>query len=170
MDESRKFQTKSGYCHLLPDKIVLSRHGERGAASQLVFGNGYKRHVWVYSVLALLCLFLVYKYWTEGRNMEAIIGGVFTLLVGYAAINGLQYSATRTIYRHSIKDVDFIEGRSGLTRSRFVVHFTDDKGRAQKRLLLLPGSSQGGKAETEMALEAMKEEKLYPFDKFRNNV
>ena len=47
------FRTKSGFCHLFPDKIVLTRDGVVGNLSNFVVGSNISRILFVYTLIAV---------------------------------------------------------------------------------------------------------------------
>ena len=43
MEQEKTFKTKTGYCHILPDKIVLTRNNTLGTVTKGIFGNNMAR-------------------------------------------------------------------------------------------------------------------------------
>jgi hypothetical protein len=43
MESEKIFKTKTGFCHILPDKIVLKRDGVVGNAAKVTVGNNIAR-------------------------------------------------------------------------------------------------------------------------------
>ena len=77
----------------------------------------------------------------------------------WGILKSLNNSASPIIDRKTIRQVRFIHGKDGLTRSRFEVFFVE-KGKVKKRLILLPGPLSDGEAETEKAVALMRNERL----------
>jgi hypothetical protein len=154
------FKTKSGYCHVLPDKIVLTRDGVIGNLSKAVNGNGISRILILYSLISIYLLYSSYSKFQKDEFVPAVfyLGLAVFLISGiFRSINN---SATPIIERSKIKEVKFINGTKGVTRSRFEVFFEDEKGKIKKRFILLPGSLSNGDSATKKALEIMRNEKL----------
>jgi len=154
------FKTKSGYCHVLPDKIVLTREGVIGNLSQAVNGNGISRILILYSLISIYLLYSSYSKFQKNEVVSAIFYLASAVFLIFGIFKSSNNSAIPIIERSKIIDVKFINGNKGLTRSRFEVFFEDEKGKIKKRFILLPGSLSNGDSVTKKALEIMKNEKL----------
>lgn len=161
MDQGKIFRTKTGFCHVLSDKILLTRNGVPGSISNVVVGNkSIVRILVLYGILALLLFYLGY---TKFKNDETITGSLFVAIGAYllfGIFTSLNNSSVPVIERDRIVNIKFIRGISGLTRSRFIVSFRDENNRIKKRMILMPGSLNGEKEENEKALKIMQEEGL----------
>ena len=158
METSKIFKTKTGYCHVLQDKIVLTRDGIIGNLAQVTTGNNIARPLIIYGLIAAGLLFLAIQEFNQGQTGSASVFIVFGLLLIFGIFKSLNNSATPVIDRQNIQDIEFKKAIPGLTPSHFIVHFLADNGKVKKRLILLPGSLTGGPVETEKALQIMKEE------------
>jgi hypothetical protein len=159
--DEHTFKTKTGFCHILPDTIVLTRDGVIGNIANITVGNNsIYRILTLYSMFACVHFFLA----TISYQSEQTISFIFFTLIGllsvYIVLRSFNHSTTPVIERVRIKDVVFKRGFKGITRSRFEVLFEDDNRKTKKRLILLPGSLSGGQQEAEKALDMMKREKL----------
>jgi hypothetical protein len=155
----KTFRTKTGFCHVTEDQIILTRDGVIGSVAKVTVGNSISRILIIYGVISLGLIYFAYDSYIKGGMFVTILFGLLGLYLINAIIKSLNNSATPIIDRKEIKTTKFIKGTSGLTRSRFEIEFNEG-GTIKKRLILLPGSLTGGKDETEKALEIMKEEKL----------
>lgn len=160
METKNTFITKTGFCHVLPDKIVLTRDGIIGNVAKVTVGNNISRILLIYSGLSCLLMYAAYDFYLQGQIAKTILFGLIAVYLVYGIINSLNNSATPIIYRDKIKDVKLKKAIAGLTRSRFEIKFEDDDGKIKKRLIILPGSISGGPNETEKAIKIMTEEKL----------
>lgn len=160
MEQEKTFRTKSGYCHVLPDKIVLTRDGVVGNASNVLVGNSIVRVLVIYAVLALVFAYTAYVYLSSCRYVGGGIMAALALLLVLSILTSLNNSATPVIERSSIVKIVFIRGIPGVTRSRFEVFFRNAGNRVKKRVIMMPGSLNGEKEENEKALRIMKEEGL----------
>lgn len=160
METEKRFSTKTGYCHILPDRIVLTRDGMIGNAATITVGNTIYRILFIYGLLCCVLLYGAYGLFLKGHFFLVALYGLLILYLAYGIISSLNNSTTPVIERHRIRKVRFIKGIPGLSRSRFEIKFEDDSGKIKKRLILLPGSAGGGIKEAERALGIMKEEKL----------
>lgn len=160
MEEEKTFKTKTGYCHILPDRIVLTRDGIVGNVAKVAVGNGIARILIIYGVIIIGLFYFAFSAFQNGQTMRPILFGLIGIYLIYGIINSLNNSATPVIDREMIKEVRFKKAIKGLTRSRFEVMFRDDNGKTKKRLIMLPGSMSDGDIETEKAVEIMKAAKL----------
>ncbi|GGK27650.1 hypothetical protein GCM10007962_22370 [Yeosuana aromativorans] len=156
METEQKFKTKTGFCHILSDKIVLTRDGVIGNVAELTTGKNIYRILTIYGVLAI---FFLYKAYQSMENQEwfwtIMFGGIGIYLI-YSIIKSSNYSATPVIERNKIKNVEFKPAKKFLTRSYFKVDFEQNGGKTKSRLIMLPGSLNDGTNETEKALGIMK--------------
>lgn len=158
MDTGKVFKTKTGYCHILQNKIVLSRDGLIGNVAKVTMGNHIARPLVIYGILSAGLFYLAFKDFTKGQKPEAFlffIPGVFLLIGIFRSLNN---SATPVIERQKIRDIEFKKALPGATRAYFIVHFENESGQIKKRLIMLPGSLNNGQIETEKALEIMTSE------------
>ncbi len=159
MSESeKKFRTKTGYCHIFPDKIVLTRSSTVGEFSNIVVGNSIYR---VLIIQGLITIFLAYSAFGNFRNGNVSFGflwAFFVLFFLYNIVSSLKNSAIPVIYRNQIEGITFVPAVKIISRAYFSVQFKDEKGTSKKRLIILPGSLNNGDAEAEIAVRIMKEE------------
>jgi hypothetical protein len=160
MDNEKIFKTKTGYCHIQSDKIVLTRDGIIGNVAQVTVGNNIARILIIYGGLSVALLYFAFNSYQHRQIAEAILYTLVALYLVYGITNSLNNSATPIIDRNKIIDVKFKKAIIGLTRSRFEVYFQDDNGQTKKRLIMLPGSLTDGQNETEKALKIMTDENL----------
>lgn len=158
MDTENTFKTKTGYCHITQDKIILTRDGIIGNVSKVTMGNNIARPLIVYSIISLGLFFLAYKSFSEGEKISANISLVLGLLLLVSIVKSFNNSAIPVIDRERIKDIEFKNAIAGATRSYFIVHFENDNGDMKRRLILLPGSLANGPEETQRALQIMTSE------------
>lgn len=156
----KSFETKTEFCHVFTDKIVLSRDINKNNISRVVASNKIKR---VLIILGLISIFLFYKSYTVFKEKDYVFS-LFFLFLGlyyiYNILTSRNSSTTSLIYRNSIKEVVFVKAKPYLTRAYFNVYFSDENNNTKKRLIMLPGSFSNGKSETEKALKIFKEEGL----------
>ena len=160
MEAGKKFITKTGYCHILQDKIILTRDGVIGNVAKITVGNGINRILLIYSAISIFLFYSAYSSFKKEEKFSAILFCVFALYLIYSILKSRNNSATPIIDRNKIKEVKFYNGKVGITRSRFEIKFEDENGKLKSRLIMLPGSLNDGKRETENALEIMKNENL----------
>jgi hypothetical protein len=153
------FRTKTGQCHILDDRIVLTREGFAGNVSEIVVGNNISRSLIMYTVFLAYMLYQSYEVYVEGSTVRMLIRLLIAALLLTLILKSINNSATPVVFRDKIKDVVFNDA-TGLKRSYFIVTFENDKGKLKKRLIMLPGSLTGGEEETPKALSIMRSEGL----------
>jgi len=154
------FKTKTGFCHILPEKIILTRDGIIGNIAKVTVGNNIPRILITYGGISIGLFYFVFDSYKNGQIIQMLFFGLIGIYLIYGIISSINNSATPIIDRNKIKEVKFKAAIFGLTRSRFEVFFKTENGKIKKRLIMLPGSLTGGKEETEKALKIMREEKL----------
>lgn len=158
MNPEKVFKTKTGYCHVLPDKIVLTRTGVLGNIAELTSGNNIARPLIIYGICSIGLFYASAKGFMEGE----VGTGAFFLIVGLLLVLGIlksiHNSGLPVIERSRIKAIEFKKAIPSITRAYFVVHFVNDQGKMKRRLIMLPGSLSGGDTETNKALQIMAEE------------
>ncbi len=160
MESEKTFKTKTGFCHILSDKIILTRDGIIGNVSKSTVGNNIGRVLLVYGGLSTFLLYSAFNDYKNGQIATSIFFGIIGLYPIYGIITSLNNSATPIIERSKIKNIKLKKAIFGLTRSRFEILFEDDNAKTKKRLIMLPGSMTNGQSETEKAVKIMTEEKL----------
>ena len=106
METEQKFKTKTGFCHILTDKIVLTRDGIVGNVAELTTGNNIYRILGIYGVMSIVLLYMAYTKIAKEDWIEfAVYFGIGVYLV-YSLIKSLNLSATPIIERNKIKNVD----------------------------------------------------------------
>lgn len=159
METGKTFRTKTGFCHVTADKIILTRDGVIGSISKVTTGNNISRILIVYGILSVGLIYFAYESLTKGDTPTTLFFGLSGLYLVYGIAKSINNSATPIIDRKDIKSVTYFPGTPGLTRPRFEVEFTDN-GRIKKRLILLPGTLAGGQSEKDNAVQIMRDEKL----------
>ncbi|WP_330442807.1 phosphoribosylaminoimidazolesuccinocarboxamide synthase [Flavobacterium sp. C4GT6] len=155
----KKFKTKTGYCHVLPDNIVLTRDGVLGEISKIAVGNTMVRSMVLYSLFLVYLIYKVVTLYAIGDMVRAIFHLAIAVLLFFALLKSVNNSATPVIPRNKIKAVTFKKA-TALTRAYFLIDFEDEKGKLKKRIVMLPGSMSGGYEAAEDAVKIMQEEKL----------
>ncbi|MCL5247766.1 phosphoribosylaminoimidazolesuccinocarboxamide synthase [Cellulophaga sp. 20_2_10] len=165
MEPEQKFKTKTGFCHILADKIVLTRDGIVGNIAELATGDKITRLLIVYGLLAALMAYNAYNDFISENWLFFGIYLIAGIYLTYTIVKSINYTAIPVIERDKIKNVEFKAAKKYLTRSYFKVDFEQANGKLKSRLIMLPGSLNGGTNETENALSIMKKAGL-----IKNNV
>lgn len=159
METEKTFRTKTGFCHVTGDKIILTRDGVIGNISKVTVGNNISRILIIYGLLSIGLIYFAYDSYVKGDIAMTIFFGLIGLYLIYGIMKSKNNSATPVIERKDIKGVIYNSGTPGLTRPRFEIRF-NDKGKIKKRLIMLPGTLGGGQSEGDKAVQIMRDEKL----------
>jgi hypothetical protein len=148
VETEKVFRTKTGYCHVLPDKIVLTRNGIIGNLSKVAVGNHISRSLIISALIAIWLLYLAFSHFMKDERFISLICLLVATFLIQAIFkswnNCFQFakpgSAAPIIERSSIKSAAFRPARKGLTRAYFEILFENANGKIKKRLIMLPGS------------------------------
>ena len=165
MKTEQTFKTKTGFCHITEDKIVLTRDGIIGNMAELTTGNSIVRLLIIYGLIAAL---MIYNAYGDFKNENWLFFGLYLIggiYLTYTVFKSINLSATPIIERNKIKNVEFKSAKKNLTRSYFKINFEQNDGKIKSRLIMLPGSLNDGANETEKAIGIMKNAGL-----IKNNV
>lgn len=158
--KEKKFKTKTGYCHILSDKIVLTKDGVIGSISKIVSGNSIAQVQIINFLISLIAFFVAYYSYQKNEMGNALFFSILGLFIIYSFFISFNNSTNPVIDRQAIKEVKYKKAIPLITRAYFEVHFQDHQNQLKKRLIMLPGSLSNGDQETDKALKIMKEEKL----------
>jgi hypothetical protein len=162
-DQSNTFMTREGFCHLLPDHIILTKDGRHELARYREPKISARLQAIVY--LCLLTGLLAYNSWklyAEDKALSIFFAAAVLFFV-LRFIRNMRYSQTNIIPRDRIRAVRFIKAFPYLTRSRLIVTFEDENGKLQMSLVPLPGWLNEGDRHTAEAIALLEKEELLPF-------
>ena len=120
MEDVKTFRTKTGYCHITPDQIILNKDAVLDTSEKMTESDGVVKIVLVYIIFAAYLIYSAYGDFGRGENVMAGILALVAVGLIYAIAISLDNSGTPVIDRSSIKKVTFTTGRKGLSRSVFV--------------------------------------------------
>ena len=103
--DNKTFKTKTGYCHILPDKIVLTRDGIIGNIAKVTVGNNISRILLIYGGLSAFLLYYAFNSYQKGQIFIIIFFGIIGLYLIYGIFRSLNTSATPIIERNKIKEI-----------------------------------------------------------------
>lgn len=150
IETTPKFQTKTGYCYLRDSRLVLTRGGERSTQVRCSPVISWLAVSFQFIMGALLLLEAYVVMQDEFRPLVIALALLSAwLLYGSLTVILGRYSTVTVISKDSIQSVKFCRGVRGFTRSRFVVTFRNPRGKIHRRLIMLPGSMNGGNQVTD---------------------
>ncbi|MFD2907221.1 hypothetical protein ACFSX9_00590 [Flavobacterium ardleyense] len=80
MEHEKKFRTKTGFCHILPEKIILTRDGIIGNVAKITVGNRISRILIIYSAFAIFLLYFALAAYQENKVVTALF---YSFYAGY---------------------------------------------------------------------------------------
>ena len=140
MSEEKIFRTKTGFCHILPDKIVLTHDGIAGSAANAVPGKtkSIVRTLIIYGLLTIYFAYKAFTMFSRGETVWAVLYSLVVIFNIYAIATSINNSTASVIERSKIKSVTFKNAQPGITRSYSEIYFEDENGKIKKRLIMLP--------------------------------
>ena len=160
MKPAKKFLTKTGFCHILEDKIVFTPRGFVGIMGDLTVEGRMMRILLFFGLLTILIIYFAYVKYLENEIVWAGLFGIIGAYLIYGIIKGLNTSLHPIIDRSQIKEVKFIKAVKDLTSPSFEIKFFDVKGKTRKRIITLPYPSEKYKSNIHNAINIMREEGL----------
>jgi len=151
-----QFRTKTGFCTITPQQIILERQGVRGEVANTVFGSGIHRALAIYTVLGIAALAFGVLLYFQGATVSGVVYSLLGLIFLSNAFTSRNNSAAPVIERSAIQSVEAHPPRPPFTRGYFSVWFMEN-GRKRRRLIILPGSFSGGDEEYRKALTVLQE-------------
>jgi hypothetical protein len=151
-----KFRTKTGFCTITSQQIILERQGVRGEVANTVFGSGIRGALAIYTVLGIAALAFGALLYFQGSPVSGVVYSLLGLIFLWNAYASRNNSAAPVIERSAIQSVDAHPPRPPFTRGYFSVWFMEN-GRKRRRLIMLPGSFSGGGDEYQKALNMLQE-------------
>jgi hypothetical protein len=113
MDTEKVFKTKTGFCHILQDKIVLTRDGILGNVAAVTIGNSIARPLIIYGIISIGLFYFAFKNFKEGQSSSALLFtflGVFLIFAIYKSLNN---SASPIIDREKLKALQIMTEEFG---------------------------------------------------------
>lgn len=103
MDNEKTFKTKTGFCHILPDKIVLTRDGIIGNVAKATVGNNISRILILYGGLSFGLFYFAFNSYKNGQIAQPMLFGLLGIYLIYGILNSINNSATPIIDRKKLK-------------------------------------------------------------------
>ena len=114
----KTFRTKTGFCHITADQIILTRDGIIANAAKDTPGNGkIIRLLVVYSAVALGLLYLAYGNYRTGEVTSSVLLVMLAVYLINGVLRSVKNSATSVIDRKDLVSVHLVKAVPGLTRS-----------------------------------------------------
>jgi hypothetical protein len=131
------FQTKYGYCHILPDRIIFANSKTLEDVS--VYKEGNKIITTLVLQFTLFCAMSIYFYKEamKGDFWQMLTPALVALVSLFSIVTSFRNSTTPLIMRDKISSINFVKGIPYMITPHFVIWFYDSKNRKRKRLVTL---------------------------------
>ncbi len=146
-ESTNYFQTRYGYCHLLPDRILFTNSKIIGDISAYKEGN--KIIGALVLQLTLFCAMIVY-FFTEalkGDFWQMLTPAIVAIISLFSLFNSLRISTTAIIMRDKISSVNFVKGIPYMITPHFVIWFYNSKNHKRKRIVTLFDNAEKSSSE-----------------------
>ena len=158
MQPTKKFHTKTGYCHVLEDRIVFTPRGFIGRLGDLTVEGHMKRILLVFILLAIFVFYLAFESY---QNDEIFWTGLFGVIGGYliyGIITGLNTSMHPILDRKKIEKVKFRKAITGISPANFEITFLNSNGKEMKRIITLLSPIDKNGLKIQNAIRIMRDE------------
>jgi len=160
METEKSFRTHNGLCVILPDKIILTKDGERSDFSNSAEQETKLAPLIIYSIIALAFFGFALKGFLENNIYAALFLSVFGVASLARLVMNINKSNSRFIERDNIVEVEFRRVYTSYSHAYFVIHYKNKSGSIKQRHIQLPGTLITGKEEIENAYLIMESEFL----------
>lgn len=160
MNQGKKFKTRTGYGHIMEDRIVFTDTGMFNRLADIALQGEMKRTLLLFGMLDIMVFYFAVMNYQEGEVLWAAVFGLIGCYIIYGIFRGFKLSAHPIIQRDRIKEVHTINPVYGLVPPGLEITFLDNKGRRKKRTVFLAGSLNKHKQEVNKALQLFQEEGL----------
>ena len=161
MITAKKFRTKTGYCHIMSDRIVFTHRGFLGRLGDLVLEGKIGRLLFIFGSLALLIFYFAFRKYQNDESMWAMLFFIIGLYIVYGVIKSATTSVHPIILRKQIVEVIQVEEVKGISPPGFEVIFKNGAGKTRKRIISVPGRFSKYPDELKTAKKLLREEGLF---------
>lgn len=158
MQAYRTFKTKTGYCHVTSDMIILCK--EKGI-TELPKETNTKSVAYVlvvYALLGVAMLFFASTYFMNDQLVYALLFALMGFYVLFGTATSINNSTNKVLRRGTIQNVSYKKAIIGIRRAYFEVYFENEEKKVKRRVIMLPGSLFGANVEVKRAVQIMQGE------------
>lgn len=150
------FRTKTGFCSISPDAIILSRVRPGDGAIDTMREKLRRHPRLILGLFGIVAVVAALFFAMKGRYPIAFVCAVIGIYYLWIILRSRRLSASPIIDRDTIRSITAHPPNPPLTRGHFIVTFVVDEDE-RKRLIALPGSLHDGGEEWERAIVVMAE-------------
>ncbi|NND63335.1 MAG: hypothetical protein HKN48_09090 [Flavobacteriaceae bacterium] len=160
MSRTRKFRTKNGFCHVMPDRIVFTHSGFYGRMGDIAGNGRMVRLLVLFGAFTLTAFFFAYLNFLKDQWFWAILFSVIGGYLFYGILNNLNNTIHPIILREAIREVKYVKSNSVFGYPFFEVRFKNAKGKIKRRLITLPRANGKNANDIREAVQLMAKEGL----------
>ncbi len=159
----KTFRTKSGYCHILQDKIVFSKDGdlEKALTEKGQNHNSKSFKILFAFILCILIYFVYDQYKKEIIDLNTLtISLIACPFIYFFVALGLNYETIAQIDRKKINKTQLHSRTHPLTYPKFIIYFDNEMGKKKVTAVVFRDPNLFGKTDMENAIRILREENL----------
>jgi hypothetical protein len=158
MEGAKMFKTRSGYCFITPDEIILTQQQHLQKKPAKPAGDLSTVVLSLYAIAAAFVFYFSVLGFQQADYYPAAV-----LLIVSVGIMAYVYTARNKSFapiipRESIRDIELIKAIPGGLGTHFNIWFEDDNGQLKRRVIKLPGMFVPENTELVNAIKIMQEE------------
>lgn len=153
------FRTRSGYCHILKDKIIISRHKEISPEKTEKLSRLSLRPAYIDVFIAIVMIILAFLNFQYQQLSSTIIFSVMAVFFIYSIVTGWDIIKMNVIQRKEIIETKFVDEKFIVFLPK-VYFYIEYQGKKRKVEVPLMNKFLGGKDLKEAVLRILGEEKF----------
>ena len=157
---AKSFATQTGYCHILPDRVVLNQEPVYGEAIAPL--KPWRGRPLYFPAVALTFALFVFGYLAfRGENQLA---AMIAVVVGFLCARYVFRLTFRpqefVIARDGIFEWKYMAGQPPITKAFFIVKYRSKRGSKRNKVVVLPSFTSRWQDVRDHAMEILREENL----------
>jgi hypothetical protein len=158
MEGAKMFKTRSGYCFITPDEIILTQQNQLQKTPAKPAGDISTIVLSLYAIGAAFVFYFAVLGFQRGEYYPAAVLLIVSVGIMAYVYAGRNKSFTPVIPRESIRDIELIKANPGGLGTHFNIWFEDDQTQLKRRVIKLPGMFVPENLELANAIKIMQEE------------
>jgi len=156
LDIGRRFATRTGFCYITDEALVLTQEGFQGKFQQLLYGQDGWRHKRLAIGLGVLALAAAAGLCFGGSQEIGLgVGFIGLLYLGMGLMLKQHCFSDPRIHRKDIRSLTFVKGSADVKP-----HFQLELAGGRQQQIELPGMFAGGAGVSALAKQKLREEGL----------
>lgn len=166
-NKNRTFRTKTGFCHVLHDKILFSKNEDIEKALNETTEN--PNPISMKLILGLIFIgpvFIAYNQYSKSviDKTTFIITLLILPIIYFLISKFLKLKTISQIERNKISRIKLYKSLGGLTYTKFVIYFEAENKKRMATAITIPDQNIYGKRDIDNAIKIFTEENLLETD------